>query len=278
LNQIELAQLPLKRMKTTRLSHLGHLLLVLALAAATGCSTLRYRSVQSQFEETVRADNERFTMPFTDVASAYQTVANELTEDYITRLDPKLRPNAWTLRAVSQWRAGESTQAVDSSGKGLDEIDRLKQQTPQLENGRDSIILTMVPGLVEDSRLRQRFAKRGAADVAAHYDEYAAKFKTALRALTEARAKAGSATPIEVIHYWDFQCWRVLANWLYTISQLPLEAQADANKNADKVVKETLANTGLADVTTLPKAMSSAENALPNEHPYRQLIALERQR
>src|SRR5688572_11624075 len=180
-------------MKTPRLSFRGCLLLVLALAAAAGCSTLQYRSVQSQFENTVRADNERFAMPFTDVASAYQAVADDLSPDYIARLDPKLRPNAWTLRSVSQWRAGESAQAVASSVEGLAEISRLKQQAPQLENGRDSIILTMVPGLVEDTRLRERFRERGAADVATHYDEYAAKFQTALRALAEARSKAAGA-------------------------------------------------------------------------------------
>jgi hypothetical protein len=265
-------------MKTFGHSFRGCLLLVLALAAAAGCSTLQYRHVQSQFENTVRADNERFAMPFTDVASGYQAVAAELTPDYIARLDPKLRPNAWTLRSVSQWRAGQSVQAVASSLEGLAEITRLKQQTPQLENSRDSIILTMVPGLVEDSRLRERFRERGSADIAAHYDEYAAKCQTALRALTEARAKAAAATSREVIDYWDFQCWRVLANWLYLISQLPLDAQARANGEADAFVKTTLASAGLSDVTTLPKAMSSAENALPAEHPYRRLIALERQR
>lgn len=217
-------------------------------------------------------------MPFTDVASAYQAVANELTPDYIARLDPKLRPNAWTLRSVSQWRAGDLAQAVTSSLEGLAEITRLKQQAPHLENGRDSILLTMLPGLVEDSRLRQRFKEQGAADVAAHYNEYAAKFQTALRALTEARSKAAAATPREVIDYWDFQCWRALSNWLYIISQLPLDAQANANGQADSFVKTTLADAGLPDVTTLPKAMSSAESALPSEHPYRQLIALERQR
>src|SRR5258705_766055 len=150
MNRIEGTSIPSKRMKTSRPSFRGHLLLFLALAAAAGCSTLRYRNVQSQFEDTVRADNQRFTMPFTDVASGYQAVANELTPDYIARLDPKLRPNAWTLRAVSQWRAGESSQAVASSVEGLAGIDRLRPQSPQLEHNRDSIILTMVTALVEE--------------------------------------------------------------------------------------------------------------------------------
>ena len=265
-------------MKNSRHSFVWRLILAIALAATAGCSTLQYRTVQGRFQDAVRADNERFNMPFTDVAGVYHAVADELTPDYIARLDPKLRPNAWTLRAVSQWRAGESAQAVDSAFGGLAEITRLKEQAPQIENSRDSVILTMLPGLVEDSRLRLRFKEKGASDVAAHYDEYATKFHTALRALAEAREKLSPATPQEVLYYWDYQCWRVLEDWLYIIAQLPLDSQADANGRADSFVKTTLANARLQDTTTLPKAIQAAENALPAQHPYRQLIDLERQR
>ena len=87
-----------------------------------------------------------------------------------------------------------------------------------------------------------------------------------------------AATPREVIDYWSFQCWRVLVNWLYIIGQLPLDSQASANERADTFVKTTLAGAGLPEVATLPKAINSAENAIPGEHPYRRLIALERQR
>src|SRR5262245_12873231 len=118
-------------MKTFRLISSRHLLLAVALAIV-GCKTLEYRSVQSNFEDAVRADNEHFAMPFTDAPSGYQGVAKKLTADYIAGLDPKLRPNAWTLRAVSQWRAGEFTQSVDSSLEGIAEINRLKPQVPQV--------------------------------------------------------------------------------------------------------------------------------------------------
>jgi hypothetical protein len=260
-------------------SHCAKLLaFALALAGAFGCTTLQYRDVQSRFDNTVRADNERFMLPFVDVAGRYEAVANELTPDYIARLEPELRPNAWTLRAVSQWRAGALTAAGVSSTEGLAELDRLQGQSPHLEHSRDSIILTMVPGLVEDSRLRQRFLAGGAGDIAANYGEYAARFQTALRALMEARSTAGPATPKEVIYYWAYQCWRVLSNWLFIIGQLPLEAQAQANAQADLLVKRLLADAGLADVSTLPDAIQFAESLLPPEHPYRQLMALERQR
>jgi hypothetical protein len=265
-------------MKVSGLKLCGHLLLVLSLAAAAGCSTLRYRSVQSEFEAAVRSDNERASMPFTEVSSAYQAVADQITPRYIAQLDPKLRPNAWTLRSVSLWRSGEAAAAISSSYEGLAEISRIKDSSPQIEHGRDSILLTMVPGLVEDSRLRQRLAQDGTNHLAAEYAEYAAKFKTAVRALAEAQAKASASTPVEVLHYWDYQCWRVLANWLYVIGKLPWDRLADANKEADAFVKTTLAGAGLADTATLAKAMDSAETSLPDGHPYRMLIALGRGR
>jgi hypothetical protein len=266
-------------MKTFGLFLRGSLLLIVALAVAAGCSTLQYRQVQSQFEDAVRADNERFGMPFTEPGSSYRAVAEQLTPDYIRQLDPKLRPNAWTLRSVSQWRAGDLAEAVASSLEGLAEINQLKQHAPQLENSRDNIILTMLPGLVEDSRLRKRFLEMGSADVAEHYNnDYAGKFKTSIRALAEARVKKGPATPPEVNHYWALQCWRVLANWSYVIGTLPnRDARISANTEADSFIRTALAEAGLADVSDLPKALTSAETLLPNEHPYRQLIALERQ-
>ncbi len=265
-------------MNTSPRSSSWRLLLAIALMAATGCSTLQYRAVQNRFEDAVRADNERSVMPFTDPAGQYRAVAGELTPDSIAGLDEKLRPNAWTIRAVSQWRAEEFAPAVTSALEGLAEIARQKPQTPQLEHGRDSIILTMLPGLIEDSRLRQRFQTRGTADVATHYDEYAAKFRTAVRALTEAREKVAAPTPPEVIHYWNYQCWRVLQNWSFVLSHLPAEAAADPNREADAFVQTALSNARVAGATDLPSAMAAVEKALPPQHPYRQLINLEGQR
>ena len=265
-------------MKTTTRSLTWYVLLATVLAAAAGCSTLQYRTVQDSFESAVRSDNERSTMPFTDAAMQYQAVAGELTPDYIAGLDEKLRPNAWTIRAVSQWRAGEYTPAVTSALEGLAEIARQGAQTPHLVHGRDSIILTMLPGLVEDSRLRHRLTESGAADVAAHYDEYAAKFRTAVRALAEAREKAAAPTPPEVVAYWNYQCWRVLQNWSFIIGQLPPDVAAEPNRESDAFVKAALANAGLQGPTDLPGAKAAVENALPPNHPYRQLIELERQR
>jgi hypothetical protein len=246
------------------------------IALVTGCSTLQYRTIQERFETAVRSDNERSTMPFTDLTSHYQAVADELTPGTIRRLEVKLQPNAWTLRAVSQWRAGEFSEAVTSSLEGLNEIARQSPQTPALQHGRDSIVLTMLPGLIEDSRLRQRLREHGVADVTEHYEEYASRFRTAVRALAEARGKAAAPTPPEVIAYWNYQCWRILQNWSFVLAQLPLELAAQPNQEADAFVATTLADARLGEPATLPAAMAAAEQALPAVHPYRALIELER--
>lgn len=245
------------------------------LSVLTGCTTLQHRSVQSRFQEAVRVDNERFTVPFTDVVKEYRSVADEISDAYIAGLDPKLRPNAWTLRAVSQWRSEQYAAAVSSAHQGLAELSKLHAQSPELEGGRDGILLTMLPGLVEDSRLRQRWSSRGADDLAAHYDEYASKFRVALRALSEAQEKMSAATPVEVVHYWRYQSWRVLQNWFYTIGQLPFDVQAEASRTADAFVKTTLSTAKLANVATLKDAIQSVSAALPMSHPFRQLIDLE---
>jgi hypothetical protein len=242
--------------------------------AVAGCSTFSYRSVQSRFEEAVRADNEQIANPFTEPTERYRAIADELTPDSIARLEDRLKPNAWTLRAVSLWRAGELNAALESAANGLDEMAR--QQSPQLQQSRDSVILTMLPGLVEDTWLRERFQKNGAADVAANYADYGARFKAALVALAEGWAKMGGATPPEVTAYWDYQCWRVLQNWLFVIGQLPLERQASANQEADRSVANALSHLVKEGAPTLPGALRTIESRLPE--PYSRLIDLERSR
>lgn len=268
-------------MKAFRFSQVSRFALALSIAALTGCATLKYREVQSQFDQAVRADNEQPAQPFTDTAGRYEAIATALTPAYIAKLDEKLQPNAWTLRAVSEWRTGRAdgfSNAVQSANQGLDSIERLKQKEPKFDASRDRILLTMIPGLVEDSRLRQRFKELGREDVAASYQVYAGKFQNAVRALAEAKIKMAPATPASVRYYWNYQCWRVLQNWQFVIGQLPISAQAQANKQADSFISENLGSKELLEAATLPAAVSKAENAIPENHVYRQLIDLERQR
>lgn len=265
-------------MKTMDIARHIHLLMPLAVATLTACSTLQYREVQSRFDQAVRADNEQSAQPFTDTANRYEAIAAELTPAYIAKLDAKLQPNAWTLRAVSEWRAGQFSNAVQSAGAGLTAIEQLKQKEPKFDASRDSILLTMVPGLVEDSRLRQRLKEFGPSDVVTNYAAYSGRFHNAVRALADAKRKMAPATSASARDYWDYQCWRVLQNWQFVLGQLPLAEQGRANQQADSFVSENLGAQEMLDASTLAAALTKAENAIPENHLYRQLIDLERER
>jgi hypothetical protein len=250
----------------------------MALATLTGCSTIKYREVQNRFEQAVRADNEApaADQPFTEAANHYAAIAGELTPSYISKLDEKLQPNAWTLRAVSEWRAGQFTNSLQSANDGLNALEQLQKKEPKFEGSRDAILLTMIPGLVEDSRLRQRLKEVGPQDVAANYSVYAGKFHNALRALADAKGKMTAATPASVRYYWDYQCWRVLENWQFVLGKLPPGDQAKANQEADKFINDNFGAMDSLNAATLPAAVAGAENALPANHVYRKLIALEK--
>lgn len=263
-------------MPILRRSIFARFLLAFALAALAGCTTIQYRDVQSQFEQAVRADNEQSSQPFTDTTKRYEGVAAELTPAYIAKLDDKLQPNAWTLRAVSEWRAGQFSNALQSADEGLNAIARVAQKDPKFDASRDSVILTMIPGLVEDARLRQRLQALGPQDVAAHYNDYKEKFRNALRALAAANGKMTEATPPAARYYWYYQSWRILKNWQIVLGKLPFDRQKQANLQADEIVAATLGDTSLRGAATLPAAADKAEKAIPDGHAYRQLIELEK--
>jgi hypothetical protein len=264
-------------MKNARSSLAARLILAMALATLTGCSTIKYREVQSRFEQAVRADNDATAadQPFTETANHYAAIASELSPAYIAKLDAKLQPNAWTLRAVSEWRAGQFTNALQSANAGLNTIAELQKTEAKFEASRDAILLTMIPGLVEDSRLRQRLREAGPQDVAANYSVYAGKFHNALRALADAKGKMTAATPASVRYYWSYQCWRVLLNWQFVLGKLPPGDQGRANQDADEFIAANLGAKDSLNASTLPAAVKSAENAIPANHAYRRLIELE---
>ncbi|MBN8247490.1 MAG: hypothetical protein J0L84_08610 [Verrucomicrobia bacterium] len=267
-------------MNTIRLPALLHLAFATALAVLTGCSTLQYREVQNRFEQAVQSDNQRFADPFVEVTHQYQAVAGELSPDFIAALDPRLQPNAWTLRAVSQWRAGEFTNALASATLGQAVLAQLGAGEERWKHSRDAVILTMVPGLVEDSRVRLRLESGGRDDVRASYRWYESRFQTALRAMAEARDLANPMTPPEVSQYWSYQAWRILNNWQIVLSNLSLaEASTSSSASeADQIVKNTVGSTSRLNAAGLEPAIANARKSVPEASPLAQLMALESQR
>jgi hypothetical protein len=222
----------------------------------------------------VDADNARAESPFVDW---YQGVTDTLTDDYISKLDEKLRPNAWMLRGFSEWRSGSYSNANSSAAKGWQEIERQKATTPNLASSRDGIVLTMLPGLVQDSQLRDRLKLTGTNElaVADYTNNFLPQFKAVLAQFREAKQNFATPTPPAVKVYWDFQTWRALQNWRITLGKLP--AGEDATKKAYTNAHAFVTNSfpALAGSTNLAGSIQVVKEAIPADHAYRRLIEIE---
>lgn len=248
------------------------LALVLTLAS---CRTIQYREVQSDFNRAVDADNARAESPFVDW---YQGVTDTLTDDYIAKLDEKLRPNAWMLRGFSEWRSGSYSNANISAAKGWQEIERQKATTPNLVSSRDGIVLSMLPGLVQDSQLRARLQATGAnLTVDGYQTNFLPQFKAVFTQFREAKQNFAAPTPPAVKVYWNFQTWRVLQNWRITLGKLP--AGEDATKQAYTHAHTFVINSfpALTGSTNLASSIQVVKAAIPADHAYRGLIEIEQQ-
>jgi len=257
--------------------HIFRASLMLALAlAVSSCRTLQYREVQSDFERAVQAETARAESPFVDW---YQGVASTLTEDYIGKLDEKLQPNAWMLRGMAEWRSENYSNANSSAAKGSREIERQGATSPNLSSSRDGILLTLLPGLVQDSQLRDRLQTAGTNFTGSGYEtNFLPQFKAVLRQFGEAKKDFAAPTPSAVKHYWHYHLWRVLQNWSFTLGRLPLgeDATTAAYDAADKIIASQFS--ALTSGTNLPTAIAAAKHVIPEDHPYRRLIEIEEKR
>ena len=258
----------------TRTHLLRTSLALVGLLALASCRTIQYREVQSDFERAVQAETARTESPFVDW---YQGIADTLTDDFIGKLDVKLQPNAWMLRGLSEWRSGAYSNANRSASKGLSEIERQQKTAPNLAAGRDSIVLTMLPGLVQDSQLRDKLRAAGTNDLPA--DSYRAnffpQFKAVLTQFEMAKEKFAAPTPPAIQHYWNYHLWRALQNWRFTLGRLPLGefATKQAYTNANTVIATQFPK--LTGGTNLTNAIAMSKQALPAGHTYLQLIEIE---
>jgi hypothetical protein len=224
------------------------------LACAIGCQTLQYREVQRDFEQAVRADIEGSESPFIDW---YGSVLDQLTPDAIAALDPRLRPNAWMLRAVSAWRSGQFGLSRASARDGLNDANLRP-------HSRDEVILRMIDALVIDSELFERFRQAGSSVNPEDYPAYESDFKTALMVLEEARNRIQEPTPVSVRHYWHYQRWRILQNWSQVISAIDptaVETMQQASQEAARFLGQDLSS-----------AAAAMRDAIPADHPLHRII------
>lgn len=237
--------------------------LALVFAVIAACSTIQYRDVQGEFVNAVAADNTWSVSPFGANASEglYSSVLVQLTDEYIAKLAVRLVPNAWLLRAVSEWRLAEFENAQTSARKGLNAI-----QDNQL-GSRDHVMLAMLDGLIIDSDLRARFLDlKKVPDsqfitLESYQKPFSTDFPTGLDSLDKGFALAGPATPPELGWYYHYHRWRLIQNWRTVINNL-----ADDNRTAARVEAE--AKVG----KKLRTAMDAERDMIPDGHPLRELI------
>lgn len=254
---------------------------VVLVTTASGCPlssvrTFQYRAVQADFMAAVRDDNVAAVDPLAKSAAGagYPQIVEQLTPERIAELDPRLRPNAWVIRAYSQWGAagtpGADTQrlttdAVASAESGIGSI----AASGLPKGSRDEVLLTLLPALAIDRHVGADWDRRGRALTPQSYaSDFAPRFEGAVTRLDAAADAETAATPNDAKYYLTYQRWRIVQNWSAVILSI---AGADATRSAREAALTKLqAPNG---VTTLTKYGDTLRDAIPDGHPLRALIA-----
>jgi hypothetical protein len=232
-------------------------LLAASLALATSaCQTVQYRQIQGDFEAAVLADNAQLNPVIDRSTELYEEVAGSLTDERIGKLDPKLRANAWMLRAFSEWRSGQLAKARASAGSGVD--------AKPAESSRDDVLLQLIPALVIDSEIMNAWVAAGrVTDAAAYAGSQEKDFGTALARVDKAKGRIGPATPLGTIYYVEYQRWRIIQNWREVISRIP-----DEQRDERRAARERAQVDGKA----LKDAAQESRDAIPESNFLRQQI------
>jgi len=217
------------------------LLLILPLLFG-GCDILRprkqtsladFRQVQARYESATRADNLDQGGTEGGGQAAYTEVIGTLTPAFIQGLpektqeqpDDRLKPNAWMMRGVSEWRTNALKPAISSAGNGL-------SAGPQV-GSRDHILLLMLPALVTDSEIVGSWQAAGQALTPEAYPKVADDYQTALSKLAQAEAAFGPATGDDTKKMFYLHKKRLLLNWDKVIRTLSTDAEAKKQAKAD---------------------------------------------
>lgn len=241
-----------------------------ALLILAGCamfdmvsSTVDYREIQRDFNSAVQVDNVRTAeglgaLTSTNADQLYDQVRTRLTDDQISKLDERLRPNAYALRAVSEWRTGKLGEARTTAQTGL--------QLPNVSaSPRDEMVLRMIPALVIDAQLVTAFRNGGGKLSKQTYDsQYAADFATAADAMKGVTATLSPATPASIVNYAHLQRWRILEDWHIVISKI--EDGPPARQAAREDAKQRLGG------VDLDAEIKAEEQLIPADDPLRKSI------
>lgn len=160
--------------------------------------------MQTEFDQAFHTDR-LYTGRISAAPSGYQTVIRSLSTAGISKLEPRLRPTAWMMRAVSEWRTGQFINADSSSASGL--------AADPPPHSREQVLLTMIPALVIDSEIISTWKAAGMAYTPAQYAAVESSYLKALRPLDAAQSIIDSTTPESVRYFYAYHKWRILFNW-----------------------------------------------------------------
>ncbi|MCP4402522.1 MAG: hypothetical protein GY801_35105, partial [bacterium] len=193
---------------------------------------------------------------------------SDLTDnDFIEkRLDPKLRANAYTILAISQWRSGDlkGAKATVETAQGL-EFD-----------GRDKVLIEMVLPLIYEQELLSKYSqldpKRiSETEYSTIYEPAFVEIADRLKQVTAINAGDGDDEAWEIIWYVHYQRWRVLSNWRIVIAGLWDGSDFDSSTswNLRNEARER-ASAKLGGVE-LKEASQQELETIPADHPLRKL-------
>ncbi len=240
-----------------------------AILAATGCQLIEFTQVRRDFNAAVASDNQR-GLAFAD---PYAVVLDQLDPGFIAGLDDRLRPTAWMMRAVAQWRTGDGIAAQESALQGLAE--------PRVRPGsRDQIVLTLIPAMTIDSELQALWrteADGPSPDAARFAAENEPKFRQAMDGIEAARALVGQPTPPEVGSYVLYQRWRLVQNWRFVVRGIDdEETRKETIKRAAAVLGEPTGGLTSDQLEQLLAAVAGrVRDSIPASSPLRDQIRLE---
>jgi hypothetical protein len=238
------------------------LVIAWAIVITSGCATLDYRNIQRDFNTAVMADNVRTAEALGALTSSgadrlYEDIRAKLTGERIAGLDERLRPNAYAIRAVAEWRSGRLAEARDTALTGL--------KLPNVAGSpRDEMVLGMIPALVIDEELVNQFRRdRGDFSKKLYDERYARDFATAAVTMARVSDKVRPATSESILYYVALQRWRILQNWRIVIAAI--KDGADARQDA---LQDAASRLG----TPLVEEIQRIEDLVPPGEPIRKVM------
>lgn len=216
----------------------------------SGCPSIsKYQDIQKDFTKAVESDNIQSYDPqmlgtlTTTYQQNYESVLERLNEPDIQKIDRRLHMNAYTMKAISQWRTGKLKEARDTVA--------LAQGKPELTVGpRDKVVLMILPALITDQELTQRYRRIPLTRPVTSDDQggppknqrvpltrqvtpddyeknYVKKYAETAAALKEAIRQFPPDLPEDMLYFVHYQRWRILNNWNIVSTSLKAAKQKD---------------------------------------------------